>query len=64
MAARQAMNRQDPGLSPEDRSGLIDDAFALANAGLLPITQGLNNTRFLKNELLCTLSLAACCFDS
>jgi len=49
-ALDRAFQRQDARLGDPDRMGLLDDAFALAGAGLLPLTQALNMTRGLASE--------------
>lgn len=45
-----AMVRDDARLGAPDRMGLIDDAFALAHANIIPITQALNMTTGLSRE--------------
>jgi glutamyl aminopeptidase len=45
-----AMKRDDSRLGAPDRMGLIDDAFALAHAKVVPVTQALNMTAGLASE--------------
>lgn len=45
-----ALEDGDPGLSPSDRQGLLDDPFAFVEVGLMNASQALDLTRFLKDE--------------
>ena len=47
---RDTLRTQDPGLSAQDHTGLVFDAFALANAGYLSVPSALNLSKFLNNE--------------
>ncbi|XP_028401179.1 glutamyl aminopeptidase-like [Dendronephthya gigantea] len=46
----EQLQRNSSVLSPGDKAGLLRDAFALANAGLLRFKYALNLTRYLKKE--------------
>ncbi len=47
---RDALRAQDPGLSAQDRTGLVFDAYTLANAGHISVRDALNLSKFLSNE--------------
>lgn len=52
---QQAIANKDAHLSMDDRTGLLDDAFALSDAGRLPVNQALELTQYLKDETAYTV---------